>query len=224
MNNKNYYQCIWSTLLNCFNYRSKAGRTEFVYFWLFFYSYSLLNPILFLFVYKYPIVTTLYSIYLVFSLWGTLSMIALVFRRCRDIGYSSLAVLYVLFYLIQLRVYITGAIESNSLFLVKYVIYSIPTFILIPFMILVKGKYKEIEYKDSFCVSKINKRYAILAITTLAFLLSLFVFHLNYEYTNWWIDEWIIVSCAVGLYLVALAIYCILYLRKIKPEENGQEG
>lgn len=219
---KNYHQYIWSTLLNCFNYRSKAGRTEFLFFWLFYLSCVYLYYILLSIVNNNPIITTLYSLYLVFLLWGILSMIALVFRRCRDIGHSSLAVLYVLFFLNQLRVSITSAIVGDNLLLVKQQIYNIPTLILILFMILIKGKNKEIENKESISVSsgKIQIKYVILAIVTMAFLLSLLEFHINYEYTDWWIDEWIIICCAIAFYFVIIAICYIIYSKLVVSDNN----
>lgn len=212
---KNYHQYIWSTLLNCFNYRSRAGRTEFLFFWLFYLSCMYLYYILLPFVNNNPIITTLYSLYSVFLLWGMLSMIALVFRRCRDIGHSSLAVLYVLFFLNQLRLSIASTLVRDDLLIVKQQIYNIPTFILILLLILIKGKYKEIENKESFFVDKIKLRYIILAIATMAFLFSLYEFHVNYEYTDWWIDEWIIICGAITVYLVIIAFSYIIYSRKL---------
>lgn len=211
MNNTNYFQYIWSTLLSCFNYRSKSGRTEFLYFSLFFYSCSLLYSILTLFVINNLIISILLPFWGVFLLWGKLSMIALVFRRSRDIGYISLAVLYVFLILINWLQHL-GTVEDNLL-LFKTSICSIPIYIICIFLIIKKGKRINIKHKESIFLDKKKKRYAVGMIATMAFLLSLFLFHIIYEYTDCWVDEWIIVCSALGIFLIIIALYFILTYR-----------
>lgn len=51
-----------------------------------------------------------------------------------------------------------------------------------------------------------------LFILTLVFVICLIVFHFNYNYTDWWIDEDIILGYAIGGYAVFFVLFYLLYL------------
>ena len=48
------------------------------------------------------------------------------------------------------------------------------------------------------------------------FAIILLVFHLNYSYTDWWVDEKDIILSAIGIFCLLICIYYIIILRKFK--------
>lgn len=237
MNDKLYFRYIWSTLMNSFNFRGRAGRTEYAYFMLFFISCTILylplivvllgnpNEIMEGKVSFNPISLSLFNCYLLFLFCISFSTIALTFRRCRDIGHTMLILLPCMAFLIFvvgvlgiLRILNFEDIEDTNIIPVLFLL---PIIILLVFPLLltfIRGKAhlsKITENKGSSLCAEIKKRYIVLAVVTVAFLMSLFVFHFNYDFTDWWVDEWIIICCAFAVYFVIIASYYIIISRKL---------
>lgn len=229
-----YFQHIWSTLMNSFNFRGKAGRTEYAYFMLFLISCTiLLIPLCFVIV-ENPkeiseikispnyLLLYLYCGYFIFLLCIWFSTIALTFRRCHDIGLTMLVLIPCMGFVVGgvgvLDIW--GLSYSEYKYLSSVLLYisivTLPVFSL--FLIFVKGKAnlsKITENNAYFLFTGIKKRYIVFAVVTIALLIFLFAFHFNYEYTDWWIEEWIIICNAIAAYLVIIALYYIIILWKL---------
>lgn len=99
-----YFRTVWGTMMNCLNFKGKASRTEFCYFWLFQYSCIIISIVLIipfvdanspdhLFSEGNPLLVLLLTLESLVLIGIGLSKIALVFRRCRDLGDVSLGFL-----------------------------------------------------------------------------------------------------------------------------------
>lgn len=51
---------------------------------------------------------------------------------------------------------------------------------------------------------------------TTIFIAALVIFHSNYSYTDWWIDEGIIIWSAIGIFSLLMCTYFIFVIRKLK--------
>ena len=232
MNDLYYYQYILFTLKNSFNFRGKAGRTEYAFFILFFISYYiLLLPLTILFlgnpsdimegkVSYNPIILTVYNCFSYFSLFITFSAISLTFRRCRDIGHTVL----VLIPSIALVIFVIGVldflevirIEDTGRFSLLWYLSLIILFVFPFLLIFVKGRERpsNITEKSRVSFKHGKNRHSVFAVVTMTFIVSLCVFHFNYEYTKWWIDEWILICCAIASFLAIIA-FCYIISRKL---------
>lgn len=111
-----YFKYILHTLTNCFEFRGRAGRTEYAYYTLFYISSAILWSCFFILyimsllpegaqvgeLYKYiarlkdihPIWYFLLVAYTLFLFYAALSTISLTVRRFRDTGYTFLSLLF----------------------------------------------------------------------------------------------------------------------------------
>lgn len=234
MNDKCYYQHIWSTLMNSFNFRGKAGRTEYAYYYLFLISFSIMLPVIGILLFGRndsidiilgrvsfnPFLLTLCNCIFLLYLWIFFSTISLTFRRCRDIGFITLGLIPCVTFIIVIVLYcitfhLTSVTNGNWDFLFDLTVLSLFLLIIVlivfPFFLLLKKGKEHISISKSAPLfdGKKKGRYLVYTITTIIFLLSLWVIHTNYQYTDWWIDEYIIVCCALCSYLVTITIFCI---------------
>ena len=194
MNDKCYYQYIWSTLMNSFNFRGKASRTEYAYFMLFLVSSSILFLPLCVFLFgnpsdilkgkvsSNPVSETLLTCYLLIILYTSFSSIALTFRRCRDIGHTMLVFIPCLVFVIFVVSVLAflGATSENTEILSVLFFLSFVLLIAFPlFLLFKKGEAHIKKSENNGChlyTGKRKNRYVILAVVTIAFLIFLFVF------------------------------------------------
>lgn len=218
--------------MNSFNFRGKASRTEYAYFLLFYISSTILYLPLYMILLGNPYDTeeefsinpiseTLFFCFVLVFLFISFSTIALTFRRCRDIGYAVLVLVpciaYVFYVVVILDALEIINIENTELLNVLFLL-SLVLLIAFPlFLLFKKGKAHIPKTSEnngySSGTEEKKNRNIVLAVVSIAYLVSLFVFHFNYEYTDWWIDEWIIICSTLGIYIVIIAI-CYFAFKK----------
>jgi len=52
------------------------------------------------------------------------------------------------------------------------------------------------------------------------FVIGTFIFHENYVYTDYWIEEEILIACAIGVLAIILIAYYLI-IKRINKRNNG---